>query len=217
VAATFDEFDAMLVELARAIRRYGLRTDEGVAADWALRVALVARYTGARRTAILQLRWEDLDLDRAKLTLPSEITKGGYGGRVVPLHPALAAEVETWERLGSSVAAAPSLELTGRGHVDRTVRRAWARAGVRGAVWQGQPLHVARKTIRSSMAASGVQPDVIDCYLGHAGVGTGGRSYTDRTWLWAPMVKAVAEIPPHPSVCPSMASRIACARARADR
>jgi len=214
VAATFDEFDAMLVELAKTVQRYGRRVDEGVARDWPLRTALLARYTGARRSAILQLGWDDLDLDRGALVLPNEITKGQYGGRTVPVHPALAAEVEGWEPIGERIVAAPELELTGRGHVDRTLRRAWARAEVREAVWRGQPLHVSRKMIRSSMVGAGVQPDVVDAYLGHAGAGTGGRSYTDRTFLWEPMVAAVAAIPRHPSMNPSMESRIARAHAR---
>lgn len=183
-APTWADVDAMLAELDR------------LAPAWACRLAWLARFTGERRSALLQVRWSDLDLNRAALTIPDEVTKGGYGGRVVPLHDQLLAALRDWPREGPTIVAAPAAELTGRGHCDRTLRRAWRRAGVPESRWQGQPLHAMRKTVRTWLAAQAVAADVIDAFLGHAGQGSGGRYYTDRAHLWPALVEAVKKIPP---------------------
>lgn len=132
--------------------------------------------------------------------MPSESTKGGASGRVVPLPRWLEVLVGTWgpPSSGGTLVDAPAGELTGRGHVDRTLRRAWKRSGVRPAAWEGQPVHGARVTIRSTLAAAGVQGDVIDAYLGHAGQGAGSRHYTDRAAL-RPSLVAAADLLPAPS------------------
>lgn len=166
------------------------------AAPWAVRLGILARYLGERRSALLRLRWADVDLERGELFILSEITKGEYGGRRVPLHADLAARLRAWGPSSGPIVVAPAAELTARGHVDRTFRRAWKRAGVRPEVWSRRPIHAFRKGLRTSLVAAGVHQDVIDAYLGHAGEGTGGRDYTDRAALfWPALVPAVATIP----------------------
>ncbi len=195
-APSLAEVDAMIRCLSATHQAWSHRAPAKTASDWIVRLAILARYTGERRSALLQLRWSHLDLARGAVQIPNEITKGGYGGRTVPLHPDLANRLRDWPRLGPTIVAAPPLELTGRGHCDRNIRRAWVRAGVPEERWTGQPVHAARKSLRTTLVAAGVQADVIDAFLGHSGEGTGGRSYTDRAHLWPAMVAALATIPP---------------------
>lgn len=183
VAPTWAECDRMIAELR---------------VDWHRRVAVLARFTGARRSELVALDWRDVDLEAATITWQPEDTKGGYGGRVVPMPPALVDELAGWGRREGRVCQAPPTEIAQghRGHVDRDVRRAWERAGVRREAWEGQPLHSMRKAIETELRTRGVAPEVIDAYLGHAAVGTGGRHYADPRWAWDRMVEAAKMIEP---------------------
>lgn len=193
-AASWWQVDRMLGGL-RAVEAYQVaRAPVGVAPDWTLRLALLARYTGGRRLELLQVRPTDLNLAAGELWLRPETTKGQYGGRVIPLHPALAALAAGW-REGPTLVQAPALELTGRGHADRNVRRAWERSGASEAVWAGQPLHSMRRTMRTHLVRVGVHRDVVDLLLGHAHQGTGGRVYTDVQALWPAMRRAIHTVP----------------------
>ena len=203
VAASFDEYDGMLGGMLETIRRYP-RCPEGAPPDWAYRVALLSRTTALRRTAAVRIEWAAVDLDALALDVPDDITKGERSGRRVPIHPALATELRTWGPTKGTIVKAPAAECDGRGHVDRTMRRAWQRAGVREAVWRGQPLHVARKMLRTHYVGVGVQSDLIDVLLGHAGVGSGGRHTTDRGPLWQALVDAVATVPSHLRSTPAL-------------
>lgn len=169
---------------------------------WTRRLVELAWYLGERREALLRLPWSAVDLGRRRLVVPDEITKGGTGGRVVPLHADLVARLQSWERAGELVLDAPALELTGRGHVDRTVRRAWHRAGVAEEVYAGQPIHALRGTLRTHLTARGVSGSLVDAYIGHVTPGTGSRHYTDRAQLVAPLRAVVKLIPAIADVTP---------------
>ena len=56
----------------------------------------------------------------------------------------------------------PEAEYGRRGHVDRTIRRAWKQAGIRKEAWHGQPIHCTFKTIETEWATSGIGQGVID-------------------------------------------------------
>jgi integrase len=195
VAPSYEEWDSMMASLRVSCERYQGRVPEGVARDWPYRLAMLCRFTGMRRLAGLQLTGAHIDLNRGAINIPGELTKGGYGGRIIPLHDDLAKAVEKWDVGPGSLVMPPALELTGRGHVDRTFRRAWMRASVGRDRWAGQPIHSARKMIRTHLVIEGYQPDVIDTLLAHAPPGTGGRSYLDQLRLWEPLVEAVGKIP----------------------
>lgn len=186
-APTWSEWDQMMVALATAQK----------AAWWSVQLALLARFLGERRTALLLLTGDAFDLARGRVRIPGHITKGGYGGREVPIHPWLADELRTWNlQRDIPVIDAPTLELTGRGHADRNLRRAWLRAGIDEEVWAGQPIHAARMMIETQLGLSNTPQAIIDAYLGHQSQGTGGRHYRDRRrQVWGPMVAAVATIP----------------------
>lgn len=98
------------------------------------------------------------------------------------------------------VVGAPDAEFSGRGHVDRTVRRAWERAGVDRSRWHGRPLHCARHMLETELGPQ-VPAAVLNWYIGHADVGVGPRTYRDRGMyaerLW-PQLQALAEAVPAP-------------------
>lgn len=169
---------------------------------WTVRVFELAWYLGERRDALCRLEWSAVEWSRRRLVVPAEITKGGAGGRVVPLHPELLERLRSWGPSTGPIVGAPPLELTGRGHVDRTIRRAWRRSGVPAEVWSGQPIHGARACLRTHLAARNVSGQLIDAYLGHKTPGTGGRHYTDRAALVGPLRAVVELIPSIDSVQP---------------
>ncbi len=175
--------------------------------DWHRRVALIARYLGLRRSECLLLEWHDFDDDLSAVEIPPEITKGGSGGRRVPIPAGLKAELAGWGVREGPVVNAPEQERASargsgnRGAIDKHLRRAWKRARVRPAVWKGQPVHAFRKGLRSGLVAAEVPEIVIDWYIGHQNAGTGARDYTDPdVATWHRLVKAVAKIPPHSEV-----------------
>lgn len=117
--------------------------------DWRLYHLLV--YTGMRRTEIRLLRWDEVNLPSATIT----VTKGKGGKlRHVPIHPALG-EVLGAGGEGSVLPSKTSLH-------DETLHksvRAWA--GV-------YTPHDFRRTVASSLYANGVEPSTIDKIMGWA-------------------------------------------------
>lgn len=176
-APTWPQCDAMIAELR---------------AEWHRRVAVLARYTGARASELFALDWRDVDLQERVIRWRPEITKGGYGGRIVPMPKGLAEELAGWgKREGQVVAATPRAKA----HARDKFRNAWVRAGVPERVYERQPLHGFRKTIETELLAAGVRQQVIDCYLGHKPRGTGQKHYADTRWAWKPMLDAFECIP----------------------
>ncbi|HNH48364.1 MAG TPA: tyrosine-type recombinase/integrase, partial [Myxococcota bacterium] len=172
VAPTWAEADACL----RACLHHDPR------AEWLYPFALLARFTGLRRSEILRLKWEHIDIAAGILDVHGQITKGGYSGRRFPVSPHLLTELATLPRDDQWIVPAPEKERIaadgdGRGHVDRNMRRAWVRAGVPSAKWSGQPCHAFRKTMRTEMELLDVRREVIDYLIGHQPEGTGARHY----------------------------------------
>jgi integrase len=162
-----------------------------VAPDWLLRILMVLRYTGMRRGAVVALSWADLDLDKNRLVVRPETTKGGHGGRVVPLIGPLRAYLDGLERIGPLVVAPPA---TGT-HVGRQVRRLWRATGAPEEVWVGQPTKAFRKAVRTGLAVAGVQDRVIDRLLGHGPGSVGAAHYLDSRALDPQLAEAMAHVP----------------------
>lgn len=150
-APTWAEMDALIAELD----------------GWGRRLAIVMRCTGLRSGAACALTWEEVDLDKAWLRVPSGITKGGYGGRAVPLSPNLVAELRTWRPMvGLLVPGAPPAEQA-RQRTD-VFTRAWTRAGVDRVIWHRRTTHALRKGFASGLRQAGADSDAVDYLLGHS-------------------------------------------------
>lgn len=176
-------------------------------APWLRPFALVLRFTGLRRSEVLLLEWKDIDLASNTMRLRADTTKGGYSGRRLPISPLLGEMLRGWQagRQGEWVVDAPEKERLaatsdGRGHVDRNIKRAWVRAGVREDAWRGQPCHAFRKGFQTNLEIPGVRREVTEYPVGHQPVGTGARHYLDaERALWSELCSAVVSIP---VVCP---------------
>jgi len=119
-------------------------------------VVILALATGMRRGEILGLRWPDIDLRRARLTL--EDTKNGERRGVTLARPALAVLTE----LGKVRRIDTDLVFPGTGSFEHS----WGRA-VRKAKIIDFRFHDLRHTAASYLAMSGCTPSEIGAVLGH--------------------------------------------------
>jgi integrase len=181
------------------------------------RVALVLRFTGMRVSQARELRWTDVELDDpqagpfVRLRAARRGAKKGRG-RVVPLHPELAAAMRSWR------SSEPEEEVVGHTTYGRTwlaFRRAWEAAEVPRERWDvsdaereagerqnGSPFHSYRSAVKVGLIRAGVDRDVVDYFIGHS-QGPTTRAYVpedapETSPYWAMLVEAVAKIPPPP-------------------
>ena len=124
---------------------------------------LLLLLTGARRSSLARMRWEDLDLDTATWRLPA-----GWSKNRRVLTVALPSEALTvLRRLASERSAAPWVfpAQSQAGHLvepKRAWRRACARAGIAGAV-----IHDLRRTTATLVASDGANAAALAVVLGH--------------------------------------------------
>ena len=180
---------------------------------WHYQLAFLLRCTGMRTSAALLLRWEDVDLERAVLRIPSEITKGGYGGRTVPLAPQLVRELSGWgvregfliqapeaERVAARAGKGPSGK-PGRGRAARNLAAAWKRSGAPEAVWKGQPCKAFRKGLTTELKRAGADLEAVERLVGHRRNSVRSHYLDDRA-LEDLMREALALIPDPVSTVP---------------
>jgi len=130
---------------------------------------LIARYTAARASAILSLKWPQVDFDRRRIDL------GGIGRQkrraVVPMHPHLAFALA----IAKEAALSPFVvEYGGRrvGSIKKGFKAACERAKIKDAT-----PHILRHTAASWMAEAGVSMDEIAQFLGHTNPSVTFRVY----------------------------------------
>ena len=171
VAPTWEEMDRCIGEL-----RVG----------WVRRAAILMRFTGLRINQALRLRWEDIDLDGATLTIRPELGKSKVEkrGRIIPLSLHLVEILSGWgvregdlvPRVVSAIRerrrslGLPSREPDAPPATGATVTmsRAWERAGVRPVIWEHRPDHAFRRGLQTGLKRLGVDPDAIEYYVGHS-------------------------------------------------
>jgi integrase len=121
--------------------------------------------TGQRRNEIGGLRWSEIDLDAATVTLPPARTKNDRG-HIVPLSPAATAILEArGNRSGRDLLFGKrDRAFTGWGHAKNKLDAAIAAAGKPLAAWT---LHDARRSAASGMQKLGVRVEVIERALNH--------------------------------------------------
>ena len=179
-APTWAQCDAAIAEAGRSW------------APWWARYLTVMRFTGLRKNQVINLRWEDVDLEAATLRVRPELGKSKQErrGRVVPISPHLVAEMAGW-----GVRDGYLVETRGeKRRIDNeTLHRIWKATGAPAEVWR-QPLHAFRKAFVSRLVEAGVAEHVIKCLVGHAR-GTTGDVYTEAAAMMPMMRSAVALIP----------------------
>lgn len=122
-----------------------------------LRLALA---TGMRKSAILALRWDDLDLERGYITLRGENAKSGKTA-VLPLNDAAMSIIAKLERNGEFIF--PGKDGGHRMGVDRIARRVRDKAGLK----DFRPMHGLRHVFASTLASNGVDLYTLQALLTH--------------------------------------------------
>jgi integrase len=128
-------------------------------------VVLTARLTGARRTEVLTMRWEDLSLIRAEWRIPH--TKPGRP-HLLPMPHALVATLRRLPRVEGNPYVFPG--QNGAGHL-QNMKRAWDRIRVKAGI-RDVRFHDLRRTVGSWLAGSGESLQLIGKVLNHRDVST---------------------------------------------
>lgn len=160
--------------------------------------------TGARREEVGGLRWAEVDLERALITLPAARTKSGYEHRIPLSAPALAilearSQSETELVFGYRDWAGSFSDWSGsKRALDQRIAK--ARAG-RPAMplWR---VHDLRRTVSTAMNGElGIEPHIVEAILGHVQGGVAGiynrASYdgpkADALARWSEHLLAIVE------------------------
>ena len=152
-------------------RRLGRVLDEveaeGSASPPAVAALRLLMLTGCRKSEILALRWEDVDLEAGELRLPDSKT----GARTVPLSPEAAGVLAGARRVPGSPWVIPGRKPGGRlRNIDRPWRRIRTRAGL-----DDLRIHDLRHSFASRALALGESLPMIGKLLGHTQVQTTAR------------------------------------------
>ena len=153
-----DQFEAVMCEL-NPITRAVLQT---------------CRYTAARITEALSLKWENIF--EATLVIPKAVTKKKMATRSIPMNPLLVKELNEWragwrtkfqrEPLKTDLLFPGQNDMTKhmtRQNVDHALRTACEKLGIRGA-----STHSCRRSALTSMSDKGTPLRVIQSISGHS-------------------------------------------------
>lgn len=150
-------------ELARLAEALGAVDDQNTAN--AIRLLLL---TGARKSEVLQARWEQFDLSKGVWTKPSAHTKQRKVHRI-PLSPPVLKLLEAMPRTGEYLFPGRV-----RGKPLQDIKKTWTRA-LNLAEIEGFRLHDLRHTYASVLVSSGASLPIIGALLGHTQAATTQR------------------------------------------
>lgn len=137
-----------------------------------IRLAIILLLTTAGRvSAVLQLTWDRVDLDRGQLSLRADLEGPRKGRAVVPINATLRAALETARR-----AAMSDHVVEWAGGPVKSIRKGFLRA-VTGAKLDGVTIHSLRHTAAVHMAEAGVPMSEISQFLGHSNVQITASTY----------------------------------------
>lgn len=159
-----------------------LVVEKEIVPEFAAAIRLLA-LTGARRSEILELRWSEVDFDRARIVLPRERSKTGE--KAIPLNSAACEILVEWKKKKVSDFVFPGRgakgPLIGMSHRWETVRKRANLPDVR--------IHDLRHSFASFAVANGASLFLVGKALGHTQATT-----TERyAHLADDPVRAVAE------------------------
>lgn len=139
------------------------------AGDWRAMIQVALR-TGLRQGELLALRWDDVDLERRRIVVARQVSRGiitlpkGNKPRTVELGEVVTAVLRKHRHLrGPLVFCDADGEMLTAGECKHPLYRAARRAKLRRVGW-----HVLRHTYASHLAMLGASPKTIQELLGHA-------------------------------------------------
>ncbi len=151
----------------RRTRGYDERPPLGVYSDHLTPLVVMALHTGLRRGELFGLRWQDVDVERAVVTVRGEGAKSGQT-RHVPLNTTAVETVTRWR--GPSTPALSALVFPGdEGALLDDVKTAWL-AIVKAAKLTEFRFHDLRHTFASKLVMAGVDLNTVRELLGHADI-----------------------------------------------
>lgn len=141
--------------------------------DWRRLVAVIIRYTGLRKGTVMQIRWQDVDLDAATLHIAFDKSRA-VQGRTVPIPQHLVDELAKQGRRVGWVVWGRTKEVQRRDCYSEYFRRRWRESGVDPERWQGHPLHCLRAAYNTELLRLGADPAAVDYLMGHSLPGNKG-------------------------------------------
>lgn len=146
-------------------------------------MVLLSLNTGMRRGEVFALRWEDVELDHARLTVRGETAKSGRT-RHIPLNLEAIATLRDWK---AQDANGSELVFPGRtGETFNNVKRSWARVLADSRI-EAFRWHDMRHHFASKLVMAGVSLYVVKDLLGHSTI-----TVTERYAHLAPDLAAEA-------------------------
>jgi integrase len=151
--------------------------------------------TGQRREEIGGLRWSEVDVDKARVTLAGDRTKNGKPHEL-PLPDAGLAIIEAQPRRGSRdlIFGEGEGPFQGWGRAKAALDRRLAKLAdqnVRVPPWR---LHDVRRTVATRMADLGVQPHVVEAVLNHVSGHKAGVAGVYNRSLYGPEKRAALHL-----------------------
>ena len=144
--------------------------------------------TGLRRSELAALRWDWIDRDSLRMTIPGEAMKSGRE-HVVPIAAAVAALLDKTPDRGGGLVFPSERRLEGK-----TPLSGWSQLMARlrkASGVEGVGLHDLRRTYRSALADLGVREELAEAMIAHRRSGLVSRY--NRAELWAQR-RAAAEV-----------------------
>ncbi|MEE8536747.1 MAG: site-specific integrase, partial [Acidobacteriota bacterium] len=130
-------------------------------------IVIAALQTGGRRREILQLPWEDVDLERGVLYFDQTNTKSGKQ-REVPISPALAAELRERRKVRAIGGDAREYVFTRHGKRLGSITSSFETARRRAGLGEDVTFHTLRHTFASWYMINGGDLYRLQKYLGHS-------------------------------------------------
>lgn len=140
-------------------------------ADFAKPLLTVALYTGARRGELFSLEWQDVNWDRAVLTIRAEVAKSGKTRRI----PLNAVALECLKNLRAQSTGEELLFPSPQGGGKLTdIKKLWASL-MKDASIQGLRLHDLRHTFATRCLQAGADVKTVSELLGHSDISITSR------------------------------------------
>jgi integrase len=151
----------------RAERGYPTWPAHGVYTDHLTPLVLMALNTGLRRGELFQLRWSDVDLQTAQVTVGGESAKSGQT-RYLPLNTDILKVLLAWRPTDVTL---PAFVFPGRqcGHPLDDIKTSWA-ALLKSATIDGFRFHDCRHDFASKLVMAGVDLNTVRELLGHSDI-----------------------------------------------
>jgi integrase len=147
------------------LQRFFEALDHPSTPDYLKDYLLISLYTGARRTNVLAMRWNHIDLNLKLWMLPGEEMKNSEA-MIVPLLDQVVEILRRRRKAASSVFVFPSPKHSKTGHFVEP-KKAWKSLLTRAGLSPDFRLHDLRRTMGSWQAITGTSTKIIGASLGH--------------------------------------------------